>query len=373
MTGSRWPQDLFQRIARPRLPGTPALAEIQEAIATQLRAFDYRVDLLPFVTSQRRLTAVTVAGAGLAWVALITAPFLVVSVPARPVTITGLATLAAVTLLALGISSGRLPLYTKTVEGRNIVARRGTPRCWLMAHSDSKAQRVSLLGRVVAVLLALAGMVLLVVSLVVRLTGPLPVWVAVAACVPALVGGGVLSFSRARNASPGAVDNATGIIAALVAADALRMRNDVGVIITDAEEFGLEGAHAWAETDPWGECFVNFDGLDDRGAYRVMRHSSSPDADDGTARLADLIANALQSAGAQVTVAALPLGVLVDGLVLARSGKWGVTVSRGDWRTLHVVHTRGDSPQRVTAASAVSGGTATARAVEQLLASAQSR
>ena len=42
-----------------------------------------------------------------------------------------------------------------------------------------------------------------------------------------------MSLSAPRNDSPGAVDNATGVIAALVAADVLRDRTDIGVLITD--------------------------------------------------------------------------------------------------------------------------------------------
>ncbi len=365
-----WPARLFAQIARPRLPGTPALAEVQAAITGRLEVLGYQVERLPFATSRRRLTGVAIGAAGLGWVAILTAPLLILPVPGWLVTLTGIAALTFTTLLAGGIADGRLPLDTPAMQGVNIVARRGAPSCWLVAHSDSKSQAVSLAGRVLGGSMAFLGVVLLLVLLVVRLAGPLPLAPVVVACMPALVGGAVLSFSQAHDASSGAVDNATGVIAALVAADLLRVRHDVGVLITDAEEFGMEGAYAWAATKPKGSYFVNFDGLDDRGAYRVMRHSPLTDSSDvrgGSRQLANGFAEALRPTGNRVIVGALPPGVLVDGVALAKNGMVGVTVSRGDWRTLRVVHTRRDRPARVTIASAVAAGRAAAWTVERFL------
>jgi len=55
--------------------------------------------------------------------------------------------------------------------------------------------------------------------------------------------------------------------------------------------------------------------------------------------------------------------VLVDGVVLARAGMPGVTVSRGDWSTLGVVHTAADAPERLDPAAAVQAGRAVAAAL----------
>lgn len=366
-----WPARLFAQIVRPRLPGTPALSEVQAAISGQLEALGYQVARLPFGTSRRRLVGVAVGAAGLGWVAILTAPLLILPVPGWAVTLTGVAALTFTALLAAGIADGRLPLDTPAIRGVNIVASRGAPSCWLVAHCDSKSQAFSLAGRVLGGSIAFLGVVVLVVLLVVRLAGPLPLFLVVVGCMPALVGGAVLSFSQAHDGSSGAVDNATGVIAALIAADLLRVRRDVGVLITDAEEYGLEGADAWAAaTNPRGSYFVNFDGLDDRGAYRVMRHSRLGDSSDprgGSRELAARLAEALRPTGHRVIVGAFPPGVLVDGVVLARSGMVGVTVSRGDWRTLRVVHTRRDDPARLTLASADGAGRAAARAVERFL------
>lgn len=370
MTSPDWPAQLFAHIAQPRLPGTPALAAVQAAIVERLERLGYHVEQCQFVTSPRRLTALGIGATGLGWIAMLSVPMLVLPVPAWLVPLTGLAALTFTGLLASAVADGRLPLRTDATRGVNIVAQRGAPRCWLVAHSDSKSQAVSLAGRVVAGLVAVFGAALLVVVLLMRLAGPLSFEVAFVACAPALLGGAVLSRSQPHNDSAGAVDNATGVIAALIAAETLRIRHDVGVLITDAEEFGLDGALAWIGTQPRGRYFVNFDGLDDRGAYRVMRHPSRHDAADprgGGRQLATALGDMLRSARTRTIVASLPPGVLVDGLVLARNGMIGVTVSRGDWRTLRIVHTERDVDGRVTVESAVTAGQAAASAVARFL------
>ncbi len=367
MPPAAWVGEFFQTIARARLTGSDTVVDVQRTIAQRLDALGYSVEQHPFRTNQRQLAAVTIGAAALGWIALLSAPLLVLPVKGWTVTVAGVAALAFAGLLAVGVANGQLPFDSTSVPASNVVGRRGTVRLWLVAHSDSKSQAVSLRGRVVGALCATVGTGLLVIALGLRLFGPLPLWLAISACVPALVGGAVLSFSRAADRSPGAVDNATGVVAALVAAEGLRDREDVGVLITDAEEFGLEGARAWSRVRPEGEYFVNFDGLDDRGSFRVMRHTARSQAGtQRTNRLAQALASTLSDVGRTVA-GRLPPGVLVDGLVLAAAGLSGVTVSRGDWGTLGVVHTPHDSPERVTVSSAVAAGEAAARAIAILM------
>jgi Zn-dependent M28 family amino/carboxypeptidase len=69
--------------------------------------------------------------------------------------------------------------------------------------------------------------------------------------------GGVLLTAHydSRTQSPGAGDDATGVAAILETVRALRTgpppRNDVIILLTDAEELGLLGATAFAEGHPW--------------------------------------------------------------------------------------------------------------------------
>ncbi len=182
---------------------------------------------------------------------------------------------------------------------------------------------------------------------------------------PLVVSGGLLSRSTPRNTSPGAVDNATGIVAVLVAAEALRDRRDVGVLITGAEEFAMAGARVWAATARTTAPFVNIDGIDARGAYRVAPHrpAGRHRTDGGERQMAYAIRAELVRRGGTVRVAPLPPGILVDGWVLARAGQPGVTVSRGDAATLRIVHTRRDDARRAPIEAAVDAGRAVAAAV----------
>jgi hypothetical protein len=338
-------------------------------VEQHLRAWGYAVLRQHFVTIPVRLAGVSLLGAGIGWLALVLYPLFVLPLPGWSVSFVGASGLLLVSLIAFGMVSGKLPGSGQPVEAVNLEARRGEPRVWLVAHLDSKGQRLSLRGRVVGVVLLVLGIVGLVTALVFRWFETLPWWAALPVTVLALVGGGAMSLSAPRNESPGAVDNASGVIAALVAAAELAERMDVGVLITDAEEFGMEGARAWiaagAETAP----FVNFDGVDSVGRHRMAPHGA-PGAGTtaGDAReLATAIAAELQHHGEAVKIGRLPPGVLVDGVVLAKGGMPGVTLSRGTWSTLGVVHTVRDSLDRVDVRAPVVAGRAVAAAVQRML------
>ncbi len=358
-----WVGELFARIAVPRLPGSAALVEVERAIMERLSQLGYQVRRRTFSTSPVRLTAASVAGAGVGWLTLALVPLLRVPVPGWIVTLLGTAGLGLIGLVALGIAERRLPDPSPPIDATNLEARRGEPRLWLVAHADSKAQRFSLLTRVVAATGTGLGVLGLGVALLVRLAGPVPWWLVVPAAGLALCGGAILSAGAARNASPGAVDNATGILTVLVAAARLRDRADVGVLITGAEEFGVEGARRWVDGARRDELFVNVDGVDGRGRYRVMVHGR-----DARSRVvAQALLAALRSRGCEAVRRPLPPGILVDGVVLARAGLAGVTLSRGALGTLAVVHTPRDRVARVDLAAAVEAGEATAAAARALL------
>jgi hypothetical protein len=324
-----WVGELFQALAVPRLPGTPALRVVEQAAAERLAALGYQVESVRFAAAPRRVMASVVAGAGLGWTALALSPLLLIALPGWPVALVGVAALGMVALVSHGVAQGHLPIPAPRVEATNLVGRRGNPALWLVAHLDSKSQRVSLRGRVVGAVSAILGSAALLAVLALRVMGPVH-W------------GVVL-----------------GVVALLL----------VGVL-TGAEEFGMEGARLWvAQQQPAG-AFVNFDGLDSRGRYRVQLHpavggvGTSPLSAPDVARA---VTAALGDEGHDVVVRPLPLGTFVDGAVLARAGMPGVTLSRGDWQTLGVVHTARDVAQRVEPGAAVRAGYASARAADQLL------
>jgi hypothetical protein len=348
--------------------GSVPLEEVETAIVERLEELGYSVDTQSFTASTRSMVAVAVTGAACGWMALILAPFLVVGFSGWPVTVTGFAAFSLVVLLAVGVNGGMIPVPTWETTATNIVAQRGEPPAfWLVAHSDSKAQLLSLAGRVLAVGALAAGLSVLTVGLVARLFVPLPWWVAAPAVVLMAVGGAALSRGTVSDDSPGAVDNATGVIAALVAAERLRSRANVGVLVTGAEELAMAGARAWLESGASGGEFVNFDGIDSCGRYRLKTHGRRGTAlGERSAEIARVLVEKLAESGEAVGRLGLPPGVLVDGVILQRSGMPGVTVSRGAWRTLRVVHTEADLAERVDIAAAVCAGEAAARAIEAL-------
>jgi len=228
----------------------------------------------------------------------------------------------------------------RTVGGVNLVARRpgDQPRIWLTAHYDSKGQLLSMAARLAAVVLATAGWLGLVALAVLDRAGAAAapsVWLA--AALPAGVGGVGLLLCRWLRDSPGAVDNASGIVTIFAILDALPSPAGVGVILPDGEEYGLAGAQVLVREAP--ELFrnaavINFDGIDDTGPTIALTHRPGP--------LADAVAGALAARRAR------RLPVLVDGMVFGRVACECVTIMRGGLGTMRVVHTRRDTADRLT-------------------------
>ena len=237
-----WARDLFRDMAVPRLPGTAAVSRVEALVSDRLRSFGYSVSHHSFDTAPHRLRAGSVAAVLSGWSAVLLFPLLVLPAP-TPWAVTAGAVLLAFVGIAVVWVAGGGGSPSPPVTANNILARGASPtRLWLVAHSDSKGQRVSLRGRALSFMTLGAGVGALVACLAWRWFGPLPGGV-VAPCVGlTLVGAVGMSGPALVGGSPGAVDNASGIIAALTAAELLQRRSDVGILITGAEEFGMEGA-----------------------------------------------------------------------------------------------------------------------------------
>ena len=204
------------------------------------------------------------------------------------------------------------------------------PSVWLAAHYDSKGQPISMATRLLGAGAALLGVAGLLVALAIGAT-------LVPGIVLTVAGAVVLSRNRLTDGSPGAVDNASGVLAALATADRLPRDMPLGVILLDAEELGLVGARALARERPevlQGTAVVNFDGLDDAGRPIAFVHR--------TERLARVLAQEL--GGRQAPW----LPVLVDGIVLAGPARECVTIMKGGWGTARIVHTPRDTADRLT-------------------------
>jgi hypothetical protein len=219
----------------------------------------------------------------------------------------------------------------------NLEARRGSPGVWLVAHLDSKSQTVPMLLRIagsIAVATVAALTLLAVLSAIVGLDGGTRVWntLQVAAIVVALPG--VSCF--VRNKSVGAVDNASGAVAAILAAQSPSSPTDLGVLITSAEELGLAGARGWCGSAQLEDFILNCDTVDDVGGWRAMYTTVRPK------RLGDAAVRLGARLGLRLRVGRLIPGILADSIPFSDRGMEAVTISRGTLGTLARIHTRRD-------------------------------
>jgi len=239
----------------------------------------------------------------------------------------------------------------------NLEAKRGNPGVWLVAHIDSKSQTVPMLIRIassiVLAIVTLTSFIVVLLSLV-GMSFATPVWHGLA--LVAVLGALPSMFCLVRNASAGAVDNASGVVAVLMALQSGSAPRDLGVLITSGEELGLAGARAWAlarvraTAAPPGIRVLNCDTVDDGGAWRCMYTGPRPKR---IAAAAETIAGAL---GVRLPVGRLIPGILADSMAFADLGIEAVTLSRGTLSTLARIHTRRDNSNALTGNGAADAG-----------------
>jgi hypothetical protein len=292
MTGYR---ALFDALARPRLVGTPQHTATRELVKRELAARG-------FVVMEHRFAA-----------------------------------------------AARFPLRARVAaEGINLIAVRPRVRVatWLTAHYDSKGQPLSMAWRLLLVAAALA---LIPAVLLATLAGVSPWWWLALPVLPALF----LALNVATGRSPGAVDNATGVLTVLATLDRLPPEAPVGAILLDGEELGLVGARALVRERANlldGTAVINFDGIDDRGGVVAFAHRPGP-----------VVRSVADRLGARPR---RHLPVVVDGRALAIAAHECITIMKGNWVTMTVVHTPRDRPDRLT----LTGVDEVARAVAGVLA-----
>ncbi len=165
------------------------------------------------------------------------------------------------------------------------------PHLYLVAHYDSKSQRLPLAARIALFMLAIsAGLILVILTLLeVSTIFYLPIGLlALAAAIPLL-------FLDAGNNSPGAIDNASSVGLVLHLAEVLAQRTDwqdklhLTILIPGAEELTLMGSVAYVtayeallrKQDRSGRLHVlNFDGVGiDGDLYTVGRSHPAPNGD----------------------------------------------------------------------------------------------
>lgn len=337
-------RDLLARIAKPRPTGSATLAGVRELCARQLGGLGFTVREAPFEFSAfpGRYGTPVVGALATALVAVAghwgsrgarVFPLVVLLVGA-----TALATFG-VWMARRGVS--RMSIMRR--RGVNLEASRSNNvRVWLCAHVDSKSQPIPTIARALGIAVQSAGAVVTIVLAVAAALGAqaaFGVWVV--AAVVTLVGSIPVVLSVVGDRSPGALDNASGVVTVLSAAAALSDEEGVGVLLTDAEELGLAGAQEWAASRA-PTIVLNCDGVDDVGVVTIMHppgHAST---------LRDAIARAASTSRVPYRARGMPIGLLTDSVAFARHGSASVTFSRGGWSSLARVHSKRDDLSRLT-------------------------
>lgn len=353
-------RDLLREIAVPRLAGSVSQARVLDPLKRELSARGFAIAEHHFTATPAALNAVAFMGFVVAW----TGAAVLVFGAGQPGGAVEKYVLVGIALLVVFLGTPLRRGLLERMGGRstraiNLVATRGpaAPRLWLSAHYDTKGQPFSMATRLVLVGCAvLGGAALLALAALSGAGAAPPAWAWSAAGVIALVGGGPLMLNGVLRDSPGAVDNATGILTVAAILDRLPPDAAVGVILPDAEEWGLVGARTLIRDRP--ELFrdatvINFDGIDDRGRIGAFVHRPGP--------MVDAVAAALGARRARW------LPVVVDGMALAKAARECVTIMRGDWHTMRVVHTGRDTVERLTLAGVREVAEGVARAVQKRL------
>lgn len=339
-------------LSRPRMTGSPGAVEVEVLLRGAFEEQGYEVQELPFQFSVwpgrfgvPALGAVTLLGLGAATYALASG---------RPGT--ALIALACVALLAgLAAAFARraiTDLPWGRVEGKNLLAHRpgARPRYLIVAHRDSKSQPISTFLRITAlVLVGFAWCALLTVAAIGSYdTTLISLPLVLSAGVLGGAGGALLASSVAGNASAGALDNATGLVALLGIARRQRDYGDVAFLVTDGEELGLAGAWDAARRLPPLEGVINLDGLDDYGDFRITERIGPMQRRVLAPHLAAALLASAASLGVEAERRDLPLGIMVDHIPFGRAGFPALTLLRGTARSLFRVHRRSDTPDRLT-------------------------
>jgi hypothetical protein len=225
----------------------------------------------------------------------------------------------------------------------NLEARRGNPTVWLTAHLDSKSQTVPMLVRIASSIALAAVMVASTIVLLLSLRDSVDVtaaWptlgiAAILAALPSI-------FCWVRNDSPGAVDNASGVAAVLLAAALTPSARDLGVLITSGEELGLAGARVWAARAKPGIVVLNCDTIDDDGSWRLMYNGTHPH------QIAVAAERVSRLIGSTISPGRFIPGILADSMAFSDRGFAAVTLSKGTLSTLARIHTRRDTSNALT-------------------------
>jgi len=254
----------------------------------------------------------------------------------------------------------------------------GVPHIFLVAHSDSKSQRISLVTRMILFAICISGGILFAGLTSLGFFIP---WFATLSYYVALV---VLSaslpllFLDFGNASPGAIDDASGVglvlhlAEVLIAQPQISEQFRISVLISSAEELATMGTMAYVkdhvvalgkQTKMGGLHILNFDGIGVRGDLYLVgprrravseKHPSLP----------DVIQDSCVQLGLKIREFILP-GALFDHIPFAEAGFDAVSLIAIGKQTRYV-HSSGDSADKLDPRGFDQAGQVALKVIEQL-------
>jgi len=363
-------RELLEKIASaPRFAGSDSEARTRQLCAGILEGEGFSVREDPFAFSEfpGRLGP-TVIGLLLIVTVLLTSHMHSSYGGAGPAIVTLLAGLILAGFLGRWLGrngTSRFPWLRSS--SANLIATRGQPAIWLVAHADSKSQTIPMLARIAAVILTAIAVTVLGGSLAVDwLTaiddtgGGIVSRVVQYSALVAAAGSIPLVFCLTGNNSPGAVDNASGLVSVLLAVRELPGHSDLGVLVTGGEELALAGARAYVESTPARAIVINCDTVDDRGGFLCMARLQSRGA------AATGVSKAAARLGFPLRVRGVIPGILADSIAFSDAGWDAVTVSRGNLSTLARVHTSSDTRERLDGSGIAQAARLLAATIEEL-------
>ena len=351
--------ETVRRFAFPRFPGTEGEKRAANLFAEELERLEWTVTREPLAASVKAMHRIRALALGLAASLAI---LIGMTEPFVPL----FASVAGVVLLLLLVRSSSWPRFFESwfdapplLHSQNVHARRGLEpaRVILLAHLDSKSSRdstfvtVTLIlgaGLVTSYLLLRAALAALGIADPAPLhwTFPLSLGIA-AALVRALL-------NPSGNASPGAMDNASGLAVLLEAArsfprDPELQAARLQILATGSEEIGLAGAFRWiqaheAELDR-ATVFVNLDSVGvGRGLVAVDLHGEPRRG----VSMRELVVDSAKAAGVPVKILPGIPGTGVDTMPIAARGFPTVTfLGRVLGRPAQRFHTAEDTPEHL--------------------------
>ena len=256
------------------------------------------------------------------------------------------------------------------------------PHLYLIAHYDSKSQWMPLAVRIALFTAAIIGSMSFTGLTLLGLAWPALTFAANVAGAVAMGAGLPLLFLGAGNASPGAIDNASGVGVVLHLAECLARRSDlfdklrVTVLLTSAEELTLGGAFAFVrrnkdrlrrQAESGGLYILNLDGPGVDGELYMAEEENGLASYASPASHADL-SGLVRAACSELQI---PLGrfllpgAMFDHIPFARCGFDAVSlmaVGGASW----AVHTPGDSADKLHVRGFEQAGRVVWRVIEKL-------